>query len=261
MQVGGIGRVIVWSGGSLWIGRALARSEWHAHHAIQLCLGLSGQVRFCGEPDRQWSAYGGAFIPSDLGHEFDAVGTVVAHLFCEPESALGRSLLTRFGRERIVAVPSMEIEEPARRLGMAFDEGAPDEDLEAMALDLLHGLAGSVPSKAVDSRIARATLFIGQHLAEPLELEDVARHVGLSPSRFRHLFVAETGISFRAYVLWTRLQRALQLGFGGASWTDAAHATNFADSAHLSRTMHRMYGYAPTAIRQEIPAAARPLTA
>jgi AraC-like DNA-binding protein len=99
------------------------------------------------------------------------------------------------------------------------------------------------------------------HLAQPLTLEEVARHAGLSDGRFRHLFVEETGISFRAFLLWTRLNRALELGYGGASWTEAAHATNFADSPHLSRTMRRMYGLSPTSLRQQPPAAQRPLTA
>ena len=73
----------------------------------------------------------------------------------------------------------------------------------------------------------------------------------LSEGRFRHLFVQETGVAFRPYVLWTRLNRALELGFGGTSWTDAAHATNFADSAHLTRTCRRMYGLNPSSIRIE----------
>ena len=65
---------------------------------------------------------------------------------------------------------------------------------------------------------------------------------GLSESRFRAPFVAETGVSLRAYILWARLNRALDLGFGGTSWTEAAHAANFADFAHLTRTCRRMFG-------------------
>lgn len=57
--------------------------------------------------------------------------------------------------------------------------------------------------------------------------------------------------AFRPYVLWTRLNRALELGVAGSSWTDAAHATNFADSAHLTRTCRRMYGLFPTSMRIE----------
>ena len=70
----------------------------------------------------------------------------------------------------------------------------------------------------------------------------------LSPGRFRHLFVAHTGTSFRAYVLWTRLNVAIQFAMVGRSWTEAAHAAGFADSAHLTRTFRRMFGINPAAL-------------
>lgn len=260
MHVAGIGRVVFWSGGSVWVGQSLAPSPPHAHHAIQICVGLSGQPQFRADDEAQWRSYAAAFIPSDLAHTFQANGLTVAHLFCEPESTVGRNLLARFGRDRIADVP-VEISEHAQLLWSAYQQGGDDEELEDIALDALHALSGTASGGTVDDRVARATRFIGEHLSEPLTLEQLARHVGLSPGRFRHLFVAETGISFRAYLLWTRHKRALELGFGGMSWTDAAHATSFADSAHLSRTTQRLYGFSPTAIRQEIPAAARPLTA
>jgi hypothetical protein len=38
--VAGIGRVLLWSGGSLWIGRQAGRVERHAHHAVQVTLAL-----------------------------------------------------------------------------------------------------------------------------------------------------------------------------------------------------------------------------
>jgi AraC family transcriptional regulator len=47
------------------------------------------------------------------------------------------------------------------------------------------------------------------------------------------------------------LNRALSIGFSGGSWTEAAHAANFADSAHLTRTCRRMFGLAPTSARVE----------
>lgn len=261
MQIAGIGRIIFWSGGSLWIGQSLAPSELHAHHAIQVCVGLASSPQFRTDDSAPWTSYRAAVIPPDLPHTYQAPGMMVAHLFCEPESALGRGLLAEFGRERIAGVLWAKIDPFAQALRSAFDAGADDEELEAIALDTLQELSGHEPAGEIDQRIRRATEFIGLHLDESLSLENVAHHVGLSPGRFRHLFVVETGISFRAYVLWLRIQRAIELGFGSGSWTAAAHATNFADSAHLSRTMRRMYGFAPTALRQDAPTASRSMTA
>jgi len=192
---------------------------------------------------------------------FQAPGRTIAHIFCEPESTLGRALLARLGGGPIKGLSAGQLEPHASSLRQAYGDGLSDEELEDIALEGLFAWAQHTPSSAADHRVLSATAFMAARLAEPLMLEDVAGHVELSPGRFRHLFVEQTGISFRAYLLWARLNRALELGFGGASWTEAAHATNFADSAHLTRTMRRMYGFAPSALRQDIPAAARPLTA
>jgi AraC family transcriptional regulator len=261
MQISGIGRIIFWSGGSIWIGQAVGPIECHSHHAIQVSMGLSDRVQFRTSDAAAWVSYGAAFIPSDLAHSFQAPGKTVANLFCEPESALGRALLARFGGDNIVGIPPADIAPNAKALRSAFDEGNLDEELEDIALETLYALGGGVPASLVDQRIIRATAYIAAKLGEPLTLEAVAHHVGLSAGRFRHLFVEETGISFRAYLLWIRLNCALELGFGGTSWTDAAHATNFADSAHLSRTTRRMYGLAPSSLRQQLPAASHPMTA
>jgi hypothetical protein len=38
---------------------------------------------------------------------------------------------------------------------------------------------------------------------------------------------------------------SLSIGFSGGSWPEAAHAANFADSTHLTRTCRRKFGLAP----------------
>ena len=82
-------------------------------------------------------------------------------------------------------------------------------------------------------------------------MNEAAGIANLSPSRFRHLFVAQTGVSFRAYLLWARVETAVAAAMAGKSWTAAAHDAGFADSAHLSRTCRRMFGIAPAALVRE----------
>jgi AraC-like DNA-binding protein len=72
--------------------------------------------------------------------------------------------------------------------------------------------------------------------------------VGLSPSRASHLFVEETGLPFRTFVLWLRVTRAVDAHIAGMSLTEAAQAAGFADSAHLSRTFKRMFGLPAAAL-------------
>ena len=73
----------------------------------------------------------------------------------------------------------------------------------------------------------------------------------LSPSRFRHLFAEQTGMAFRPYLLWARVEAAVGAAMSGKSWTEAAQDWGCADSAHLSRTCRRMFGLAPTNLIRE----------
>ena len=261
MNVTGIGRVIFWAGGSLWIGTAYSPSDLHAHHAMQFSMGLSAPLELKSGASGEWSSYSGALVQSDAQHAFRAPGKTIAHIFCEPESVVGRRLAQRFSGMGIIPVPSHEADPIAAALRAAYDAGAPDEDLEQIALDGLFALAGMTAAQVTDARVSRAIAHIRERLADELTLQDMADSVGLSAGRFRHLFATVSGIPFRVFLLWARLNRALELGFGGTAWTEAAHLTRFADSAHLSRTCRRMYGIAPSSIRPEVTNAVTALRA
>jgi AraC-like DNA-binding protein len=79
----------------------------------------------------------------------------------------------------------------------------------------------------------------------------MAAAVHLSPDRFRHLFMKETGVGFRAYLLWQRLDCSLTAYVDGQTLTEAAQTGGFADSAHFSRTFRRMFGIAPASVQPD----------
>ncbi len=257
----GHGQIHFWRGGSLWIGLASAGADVHAHHAIQLCIGLKGRVRLRAPSADRWTEYAAALVPPHVPHAFDAEGSVVANLFCEPESVTGRLLLQRFGAREIAAVELRDAEAAVERLRECYAAGQPAETLSDAARVVLATFAAAVePAPPTDPRVLKAIATIEQRLDRSVTLAEVAASVHLSPSRFRHLFVAETGVAFRPYVLWLRLQAALAHALSGESWTVAASHANFADSAHLTRTFKRMFGVVPAAL-DGIQAAATPATA
>ena len=248
--ISGFGQFIFWERGSLYIGSSVSPSELHSHHAIQLSLGLQGKVQFKTTMAADWMEYDGAIIPPDMLHTFQAPGRLLAHIFTEPESQLGRQILKRFGSGGIVGLSRDEARALAAPLRAAYLDSAPAGHLIRIARQTPARLVGAEePPDRVDPRIQRAFAEIDRRLDEPFTLGEIAAHVGLSEGRLRHLFVAQTGLAFRPYVLWARLNRALALGYSGMSWTEAAHAANFSDSAHLTRTCRRMFGIAPSSIR------------
>jgi AraC family transcriptional regulator len=255
MQIAGVGRVVFWEGGSLWLALIGGGNGLHRHHAIQISLPLDGEVRFRRSQSTQWRRYAGAVIAPDLVHAFDAPGRVVANILFEPESVAGRALLGRYGATGISALPGAEVQRLVAPIAAARRADASDAQLVALARQVIADLSGAEPqAAATDARVLLAIQHIRDHIDEPITLEMLARVCQLSAGRLRHLFASETGVSTKAFVLWERLNRALALGFGGMSWTTAAHAANFSDSAHLSRTCRRMFGLAPSSAHHERPA-------
>jgi AraC-like DNA-binding protein len=86
--------------------------------------------------------------------------------------------------------------------------------------------------------------MLSSRVDAPPTLREAAVTVGLSPGRLRHLFVEETGLHFRGYLLWLRLGQAVGVFAAGGSLTEAAHAAGFADSAHLSPMLFTLRGKA-----------------
>lgn len=253
MEIAGIGRVVFWEGGSLWLALVTGTMSRHAHHAVQLCLPLQGgTAQFQTDEDGDWITCHGALITPDAPHAFRAPGEVVATILFEPESAVGRTLLARCTHPGLNLLDAAYTASLAAPIASAYFEGADDEELRGLAQRAIAAAAGvALRPAAVDQRVIRAIVEIRERIDEPILLSALARRAGLSPGRFRHLFVAQTGVSLRAFVLWERLNRALSIGFSGGSWTEAAHAANFADSAHLTRTCRRMFGLVPTSARVE----------
>lgn len=248
------GHIHFWQGGSLWIGRGHGLSQWHSHHAHQVALALEGDFRFRSKADGPWTPFDAAIVPSHCPHEFALEGATVAHLFVEPESTEGRLLSHRFGGRGITPLPQPAARACAAMLMQLLQGRAPDDAMRSAGRAALATIAGTTDAtaaaRALDARVARALDYVRSHIRAPIQLADAAAAAALSPSRFRHLFVQETGASFRAYLLWLRINVAIEAAMAGASWTVAAHDAGFADSAHLSRTHKRMFGIEPTAIRR-----------
>lgn len=245
MQRSATGRIYFWEGGSLWIGTAHGSAQFHDHHAIQLSLAFSGLVRFRTRTE-DWRAFAAVMIPPHLSHAFEATSDSIAQIFVEPETAEGRALLARFGTEGLVELPYTELQEHAEALRATYEKERTPRPLYAAAKRIIDALAGTSAPRVLDQRITRTIRFLAERVENPPSLAEAASHVALSPGRFRHLFVAQTGQSFRSYLLWLRLQRAIEVLSVGKTATEAAHSAGFADAAHLTRTFRKMMGIVPS---------------
>jgi AraC-like DNA-binding protein len=246
VAIAGVGRVCLWEGGSLWIGHSAGGGAVHAHHAIQICLPLDVRVRFRRSATTEWDAYDGAIVRPDEPHQFDGCNGRVAQLFVEPETAVGRVLLELTAGAPITPLTRGQAQPLAQALFAAFDARPDAAAMQAAAEAALQRLACCAPRPStVDPRIVRVQDALRRRVADAPTLAEAAALVHLSPGRLRHLFVAQTGISFRAYLVWLRLHAALAAFDAGRTWTEAAHRAGFADSPHLSRSFRRVFGVSP----------------
>jgi AraC-like DNA-binding protein len=253
MKATATGRILLWRGGSLWIGLAGEPTDLHAHHAVQITLPFApGRVRLRRAPG-SWTSYAAAVVAAHQLHALEARTQLLAQIFVEPESHEGRQLHLRYRSEGIAALPPELLKQEIAALASAYQRRVTDAALIALARAAIATIAGGTAAlkKTPDARIALAVDLIRERLGGAIPLNSIARAVHLSPDRFRHLFMQETGVGFRAYLLWLRLEHALAAYVAGRTLTEAAYAGGFADSAHLSRTFKRMFGIAPASVRPE----------
>ncbi|MDE2410195.1 MAG: helix-turn-helix transcriptional regulator [Sphingomonadales bacterium] len=254
MPVVASGRIVIWEGASLWLlsGASNTAEVRHTHHAIQITFQLAGAYEI-GLSDSRVSGPVSA-VGSDVPHTFRASGAV-AFLFVAPESAAGRAIGSAFPGEHGWADLSAPLAGPLADLRRAHETKASEVELLEIGQQLIARL--HVPDRAAlpDPRVTAMIDYARARLADDITLTLAASHVCLSESRARHLFAMHTGLPFKSYLLWLRLQHALAAYVQGGSLTEAAHDAGFADSAHLSRTFKRTFGLPANHLRLGSPAA------
>ena len=239
------GRVFLSMGSAFYLGPA-GDTTPHAHHALQVCLGLNAPFKLRPGAGR-WREYDAAIVPANVPHQLDGGWTDLLLLYFEPESANHRWLPS--SRNRIHALDPATVS-AMRAVVRKLVSSSPDEvDVIRFYDELLPSVhLGSEPHAPLDARVAQAVQRLRASRDFRKSLLDLAREVGLSPSRFRHVFRREIGMSAQSYVVWLRIYEACTALARGASLSDAAYQAGFSDAAHFTRTFRRTFGLAPSQV-------------
>lgn len=108
-------------------------------------------------------------------------------------------------------------------------------------------------TRVLDSRVQQVLDLISQELSAPYQLETLAQKVGLSPSRFAHLFKQDVGDSVINTVLTLRLHQAARLlEFSSQSIGTIAEEVGFTSAFYFSRQFHRRFGMSPREYRARL---------
>jgi len=130
---------------------------------------------------------------------------------------------------------------------LLFDGSADSDHADAVRRAMAEVSVDLRPAgRGLDPRIAATVRRMREACPETVPATVLAEAEGLSAGRLMHLFKQQTGVPLRRFALWLKTRRALWLAARSTSITSVAPMAGFADAAHLSRTIHDMFGLWPS---------------
>lgn len=237
-------------GMAFYFGREITTSV-HKHHAIEIVLsiGKSFYIKgFANDPQESECC----IISADFPHSFIGQNDYYLFIYLDPELSFARQL-----EDQLSISGNGLLHYKGQEISLARDQiikRLESHNLDTPQLDIIvTSLLNTLIEKpnqvrSIDDRIQQAIELVRGSLMEEIKLEKIASGIFLSPSRFAHLFKQQTGIPFRRYVLWFRIQAASKAVITGQNLTQAAYEGGFSDVAHFSRTFSEMFGIAPSEV-------------
>jgi AraC family transcriptional regulator len=240
-------RWFLWDGGFLLLGSAKGVVPSHSHHAIQIVISLDEVVAVRCRHDN-WREVRAFIVRPDVDHSFNCGGAFGAMIFVDPESSEGTWLLTQVTHD-ITTVPDIRLASTVSELRKFVEQPFESMEIGALIRHCVQALSpGAPPMRRLDARVTKVLNQIQASDDLRISLGTAAEMAFLSPSRFAHLFKDQMGLPFSRYMLWRKLTRAMLAIGSERTIADAAHAADFADAAHLTRTFYQMVGMAPSVL-------------
>ncbi len=135
---------------------------------------------------------------------------------------------------------------PFRRLHDAVAAGADRFTLECALAEAVAAMTTITETRFQPRRaVRRALSLIRERLAEPVTLDELARHAGLDKFHLCRAFRAQVGMPPHAYLTELRVGRAKDLLAAGARPKDVAPQVGLYDQSQLNRHFRRIVGMTP----------------
>ena len=101
--------------------------------------------------------------------------------------------------------------------------------------------------------VSDAKLYMSQHFTEPgLMLQDVAKAVGMSNSRFSTVFSQQSGQTFTEYLIYLRMNKAKEmLKFTDMRSSQIAYEVGYNDAHYFSYIFKKNVGMTPSEYRTQ----------
>jgi AraC-type DNA-binding domain-containing proteins len=108
-------------------------------------------------------------------------------------------------------------------------------------------------SRKLDSRVEEALHYLSVHMRNPIQIDRLAKSIGISSSRLSHLFKEQTGLSIIDNLNRMRIrQAALLLEHTNRSASEVAYDVGFHNYNHFIEQFRRWIGTNPSGFRREL---------
>lgn len=133
----------------------------------------------------------------------------------------------------------------------AFEQ-APAYSAEAHGAEIIH--IGSLDEKRIISRpyqlVQQAIKYIEKNYNKKVHLEELARHLYLSPVYLSTIIRQYTGYTFSDYITFVRMENAKKMLASSLSVKEVAMAVGYSDSNYFCRVFKKVTGVTATSFRK-----------
>ena len=123
---------------------------------------------------------------------------------------------------------------------------------EELQLDFAERMGEIKKEQVVSLHVRRCIDYIYEHLKEDLTVKSLAQLCGINPSYLSRLFVEETGVNLKQFVLNAKIDTAQNLlRYTELSYLDISVALNFSSQSAFIYTFRKITGTTPKKYREE----------
>jgi len=196
--------------------------------------------------DGAWVSTPVAVLPPYQPHRVACDDRLLCSLLVEPETVHPEHLpsLMRGACGAVAGASAQALRERVRATHAWLRDHGPQLDLATIDFDATffgHGL----PRRPLDARVAQVVRALALDPSQTTTAQTWADTVGLSFSRFLHLFKQDTGVPFRSLRSWKRARSLLHHVTKPANLAHVALDAGYPDSTHFSHSIRQFYGLKP----------------
>lgn len=231
--------------------------NWHENIELLYCTGGKGYIQ-CG-PERYPFVQGDIFV----------VNADTPHSICSEGSVLYRCLIidNSFCTSNGIPISDLHFQASIQdeslvdlfcQVSDAYDTFDPSRicaiaDIRCAVLQLLRLLCTrytvekpAQANAAANAHVKEALIYIRKNLSNPLSLDEIADHVGVSKFHLSREFKAFTGKTIIQTVNLIRCTEAKSMIENGTSVCDAAVSCGFENLSYFSRAFKKVFGLLPS---------------